>query len=263
MVQQRGMAHGRRWMEKRGRNGFKKRTLTDVVLVRDTPGLGVKGQVVSVAHGYAMNHLVRVGKGEVATKLNRALYEKPLSELGDVQASESALLSRVKVLAKRIENTEVLIKRFQTSKGMEVTPFHMVGVLNHMRKMNVPPFTVKKIQPIVEDEDEVKIFTRKAFDTKLKDFDALKLGEELRSTTLTKPGKYVATLELSEGLDIEEPVFGKLRVTVDGHGESLVSKKDGEKKVPRSTNPRKQLYRFRKGMTNANWSGWDGVKITK
>ena len=132
--------------------------------------------------------------------------------MGDVQASESALLSRVKVLAKRIENTEVLIKRFQTSKGMEglgnfccasltsflshehtsfvpgdssdagsfdiqqqirvgadcnytvitiaVTPFHMVGVLNHMRKMNVPPFTVKKIQPIVEDEVSVETTCR-------------------------------------------------------------------------------------------------------
>lgn len=261
VVQCRGMAHGRKWMEKKGTKGFKKRVTEDVVLIQDVAGVGVEGQVVSVSRGYAINFLVRNGKGEIATTLNRHLYAKPISELTSETKSENAMIDHLNRWVKTIENTEIKITVFKPSeKKYSVLPFAITSWLNRRRNMNIPAFAVETIQPVVENEDEITAFTRREFDKQLADFDALKLGEAFKALEINKPGKYIVTLDLAKGLELPEPIKGRLRFNLVATGEgAAVDKTDKPPKRVRSINPRKQLYRQKAGMTNAKWEGWAQV----
>lgn len=253
---------GRDWMRVRGSKGFKRRRHADIVLLQDVEGLGVEGEVVQVKRGRARNIMVPTGQAAFATPLNRNLYAKHPDEIetenlvvGDVQ-----LVALLNKWVKRIAAQEVMLY-VPTSETVELDVFDVTDNINTHLSTNILPFAVTKVQRVTQAEGESEVFTRSSFKETVSDVSKLQLSEPIEDRSVVGHGDYIVTLDLTLGQDLDPetenyPQPAVVRFTVTGDRDRAKIKSEESARKERPVNPRKMMYRAKKGIEGATWDGY-------
>lgn len=106
----------------------------ELILLSDVDGLGVEGEIVRVADGYARNFLLPQKKAAVVTPATQRLVEKLKAER---LAREAATLKEAQELAKRLETLTVTLKAKAGEKGQMFGSITAADVLAGLESVGV------------------------------------------------------------------------------------------------------------------------------
>lgn len=122
-----------------------------VILLKDVPGTGKKGEVKDVAEGYARNYLFRLklaGVASAGTLSTLQVHEKSVKRKSEQKKND------YKQLARKIERGKVKISRKVSEQGTlygAITPLEILQSLHHTFGVDVEekflhvPEPIKKI----------------------------------------------------------------------------------------------------------------------
>ena len=100
-----------------------------VFLLKDIQNIGMAGEMVEVAEGYAQNFLIPQKAAMQVTKANEALCK---SKVRDIEHRKEVIASKTSMLAERIKSTVVTVKRKVHDDGKlygSVSPAEVVELL--------------------------------------------------------------------------------------------------------------------------------------
>ena len=80
----------------------------NVYMLKDVENVGMAGQIVKVADGYAINYLIPKKLALQVTAANEAFFK---SKIKRVELDKKALTSKIEMLAERIRNLHLTIKK--------------------------------------------------------------------------------------------------------------------------------------------------------
>lgn len=114
----------------------------ELILLQDVDGLGIVGDVVTVAEGYARNYLLPQGKADKVT-------EKMKARLADARAAREAELREAKqqaeITAEALEGKEVVIKVKTSGEGRLYGSVNEADIAKAGKAANLP-FTVDQVR---------------------------------------------------------------------------------------------------------------------
>ena len=133
---------------------------TEVLLVTDIDKLGLAGDVVKVADGYARNYLIPQGKAEPVTESARRRIAKIKAEQEKVR---KALLDAATKLADSLKDASVTI-RAKVSEGEDLYgSVDAAQIAKAVQLLGFPEITADMVQP----EETIKTLVTFAVELKL------------------------------------------------------------------------------------------------
>ena len=106
----------------------------EVLLMDAVPGLGIEGDVVRVADGYARNYLFPKGKASVVTEGKKRQIEKKRIERLELMRKER---SAAEELAKKFENLSCTIAVKTSEGGKMFGSVHAAQIIEKMAEQGV------------------------------------------------------------------------------------------------------------------------------
>lgn len=115
-----------------------------IILLKDIPSLGRRGEIKEVSDGYARNFLLAGKLAETATK---ATTKRVLQEKEKAAREEERNLEETKKLAEALKEKEITIK----AKAKEGKLFGSITAKNISEKLHEAGMTVKENEVILAD----------------------------------------------------------------------------------------------------------------
>jgi large subunit ribosomal protein L9 len=136
-----------------------------VILLRDVPGIGQKGNIKNVSDGHALNYLIPNRLAEMATADKIKAMEAQKKEDAAVLAKRDA---EWKALAKQIDGKRIEMKENASMQGHlyeKISGGHVASAIREQLKLTIPPDAVMPkmaIKEVGEWPVEIKLGTHKA-----------------------------------------------------------------------------------------------------
>src|SRR5690349_15390201 len=87
---------------------------TQIFLLKDIQNIGMAGEIVSVAPGFAANFILPRKLGIVVDENNKAEFERRLQK---IEKREAVIKSKTSMLAEKIKSVQLTIKAKMDSEG--------------------------------------------------------------------------------------------------------------------------------------------------
>jgi large subunit ribosomal protein L9 len=143
-----------------------------VILLKDQPNLGVKGEIVDVAPGYFYNFLFPQGLAEKATEEK---IKKAKEEAEKIEKKKEEMKKEAEEAADKLKEKEYPLKKTATDQGVlyaKVTPEEVVELVKKdLKDFEIEPGMIvfkEEIKKVGEYEVEINLVSDVSAEIKLK-----------------------------------------------------------------------------------------------
>lgn len=121
-----------------------------IFLVKDVQNVGLAGEIITVADGFATNYLLPHKLGIQVTSSNEAEFSKRLQK---VEQRQEVIKSKTSMLAERIKSVQVVIKRKMHDDGLLYGSINPQDIADELAKQGI---SVSKSQVLIEKSIKAK-----------------------------------------------------------------------------------------------------------
>ncbi len=142
--------------------------LVEVYLLRDVKGLGLKGDIVSVKKGYAINFLIPKGLARLATKKDKESFLKHKQSIQKQVEQKSKMLENIKEFINRKLIKKPVVIKVKTSSGGKVFGSVTSDDVKKVLLNRIPQLKIFKPSEIIIDmPSKIEYVGKYAFDVKI------------------------------------------------------------------------------------------------